>query len=544
MLIRPDPNDKASTRQTESQFLWRRYTYTPGGSFPAYISSFYHDISSAVEHLKRSEHLKMDSPASRTDNELHHTTVFVDFSHLDAIPSKKASVEIPESATYNNDRPMATSIAAASKGDLQSSEATIPGLDLAAAARRRRRTAAGKRIAAFVWRCFAAAGLRALGRAARAIQRMWAANKSRIMKQRCLRFTMNGLISMETSQKIFAQLLGIRVRRLARSDRTKQAKVAISELSAVLNDIPTSSRSASDTAFARSISSQIRHLRLSVWNFFFEYSIWRTLPPPGYWLVGVPAPKLDAALTISTARITPSLAHVPNVARNVGISPKEYTAPKGTRPATAPSDGAAHKISGIMERQNENAQSNGVSASTAKKGPVTLAAFIQKSSGGKLSEAALPLLTNQSATTIIDERPLTGLGGGRAIFTAMAAASDLLLRKSSPTAVHGGKSHEIGAITAPAKNIGNTAKNNNAKVRSAGSSENKPSFEIQSLREPTSGPFIDLWVSSASRLMPASRGKVPKDTFGAPIPDRMPSVRVVLSMPKSIGSQEMKKVNK
>lgn len=530
----------------------------------------------------------MDSPASKADSELDSTTVFVDFSHLDAVQSEPAppvgqgeegTVSPPASDRSTDSITPTVNPSPSTHFYAPVGKILVPGVDPVAVALRRQRNAAGKRIVAFVWRRLNVWWGRQVHRAVGRIQRMWRTNKDQLEHRRLQRFTMQGRIPFPVAHRVLARLLGMRVRRLMSGEKVKQAKCAIAELSAVLSDIPESSRSASDSAFSSSIGHQIEHLKRAVWNVFFEHSSWRRAPPPGYWLVGQNSSARRSRGGASSGGSKISVAHFPTAARRVNTSPRAAAGPSPLQqrveavPVTTrkPGDSEAAAMNSTATNDVSSSATAPLTApssavSGGRKGPVALSSLLQQQQQQAINSSHTirddaPRATVRPPVAIVDERPLTGNGGG---WAPLGAREDVSCSESyhapprpareicgAPGKMHSSYDNtehreRRGSFDSPGSKAHPTAIKRALKSRPATATDRRPpsggaGAASNSVDTPI-GPYINLVISGASKLMHATRGKIPKDSTGAPIPDRQPSLRVAVSMPKSVGSQDMKKV--
>lgn len=523
----------------------------------------------------------MDSPPSRTDSELDHTSVFVDFSHLAAVgPESTHNGRYQDqlmSVRCTSSTSIATQSAALDPLEVTTIDLVLsgPGVDLAAGTRRRQRAAAVKRIAHFIWRRWTMARLRTSRHAACVIQGAWKVLKPNILRYKQLKFTMNGRIPLSTAHKVLALLLGRRVRRLMRTEKVKQARSAIVDLSAVLSDMLHSDGSSSDSAFVASVSSQISHLKTVIWNVFFEFACWRPAPFPGYWYLCSRRQNLaDESRELTLPSFNgydkpPSVAHVPAAVRKVTPSPRPRAtiqAPSiGLNESTAEITNTRHQKPHIKRtpKRSENdikLVSLDKISGAEKKGPIALAMYLEKSNPAKISnlpDRSTPAGVSCQSLSIVDERPLTGLGCGGGIFSAPALGGDKVSHSMSRV-VDAERRGRNGSFDSPVlgkahsvvhkKQDGISISKSLKSLTPTSADKKIPPNDKTSMSTDRGGPYIssdphvDIWINRASRLMPATRGKVPKDASGEPIPDRMPSLRVFMIMPKTVGSQEMKKV--
>lgn len=155
------------------------------------------------------------------------------------------------------------------------------------------------------------------------IQRWWKQYSS----TRLVKFTQLGVWNVQTAHKIFAALLGYRVRKLMKLKSIQLNIKAQQDIKRILSDMCNSmgsytggwerfreelaaetvddlllkypTLSHSDLTLAKSMSKQLLMERNKLHSLIFNRCIWRQFPPPGYWDI---AAALHAATTTTTNR--------------------------------------------------------------------------------------------------------------------------------------------------------------------------------------------------------------------------------------------------
>ena len=386
--------------------------------------------------------------------------MFVDFSHLDQhLTGDPNSIGGFNATSHQSDFP-------------------TPPAESELLLLRRRKQAAGKKIAHFIWKRMVSTWERMITSAALVIQRTWRRQQALWEARRARRFTLNGLVPRHVAEKIQAQLLGIRVRKLLRKEEMKRLICAIAELTAVLGDLPSDTPQGSP--FVSSIQNQIRHLQESVWRFFFQKAYWNS--SAGYWFVG---PSNQAVLKSSLQVKNPqiSLAHLPIAAKQVVTSPKDMlTSHLNNISNNIPSSSCTNAVIAHKEPS---------SSAIPRKGPVALATLIPALAR---PPSPPPTFVPAPRPVLQDERPIIP----SKVRGNMSSGSLHHASPSSDTCV---------AATTGGMNESPSVEKSRYLLRRKGSGsgskkKNRGEFICDSTRN---CPFIELFIKGAHRLMPASK---------------------------------------
>lgn len=361
-------------------------------------------------------------------------------------------------------------------------------------------------INSMIWRYMSRRRVHRRNCAARKIQIYLRSRMQFRQQRREDKFILNGKWSFSQAEKVFSLLLAHRVRRIMRLPAITHAVTAIRELATVIADIPNIS---SRDAFATSLSKQILLWRYSVWARFFDRAVWVAFPLPGFWDIN----KRSRHKLRGLATIQPG--------SEIAISQDDSYRSDLIEPVEKP-----------IQMPSEDVTSESSAEKKKKLQPVALSVLLKSalasnrsSKENRKSESFSPYTGRPDP----DERLIKpAMSDGLAIFSSSSVGDPQMASgRRSLGDRKGRKSIEkINALS--------QIKENNKRITA-------PVVGLSPVIDETiTAPIIDLYIRGASKLIPATKGKVQKDSSGSPIPDRQPSLRITVLMPRIPGGTDLK----